>query len=110
MESGPVMRPIWLAANLIRRPDEPDGAQTCDAATTAAMTEDCPGVHAMTAQIQDMLHTFDLPPDGDTRELASKILRGTLTLDVPPLSDEQLVGAVEELFLQLDRSETPDAC
>jgi hypothetical protein len=63
----------------------------------------------MTAQVQDMLHTFDLLPDGDKRELASEILRRTLTLDVPPLSDEQLVGAAEDLFLQLDRSEAADA-
>jgi hypothetical protein len=63
----------------------------------------------MTAQIQDMLHTFDLLPDGDKRELASEILRRTLMLDVPPLSDEQLVGAAEELFLELDRSEAVDA-
>jgi hypothetical protein len=63
----------------------------------------------MTAQVQDMLHTFDLLPEGDKRELASEILRRTLMLDVPPLSDEQLVGAAEDLFLQLDRSEAGDA-
>jgi hypothetical protein len=63
----------------------------------------------MTAQIQDMLHRFDLLPDGDKRELASEILRRTLTLDVPRLSDEQLVGTAEDLFLQLDRSEAADA-
>ena len=63
----------------------------------------------MTAQIQDMLHTFDLLPDGDKRELASEILRRTLTLDVPSLSDEQLVGTAEELFLQLERSEAANA-
>lgn len=63
----------------------------------------------MTAQVQDMLHTFDLLPEGDKRELASEILRRSLMLDAPALSDEQLVGAAEELFLQLDRSEAADA-
>ena len=63
----------------------------------------------MTAQVQDMLHTFDLLPDGDKRELVNEILRRSLTLDVPVLSDEQLVGVAEELFLQLDRSEAADA-
>ena len=63
----------------------------------------------MTAQVQDMLRTFDLLPEGEKRELAGEILRRTLMLDVPPLSDEQLVGAAEELFLQLDRSEAVDA-
>jgi hypothetical protein len=55
------------------------------------------------------LHTFDLLPDGDKRELASDILRRTLMLDVPPLSDEQLVGAAEDIFLQLDQSEADRA-
>jgi hypothetical protein len=63
----------------------------------------------MTAQVQEILHTFDLLSEGDKRELAGEILRRTLMLDVPPLSDEQLVGAAEELFLQLDRSEAVDA-
>ncbi len=63
----------------------------------------------MTAQVQDMLHAFDLLPEGDKRELASEILRRTLMLDVLPLSDEQLVGAAEEIFLQLDRSEAVDS-
>jgi hypothetical protein len=63
----------------------------------------------MTAQVQDMLRTFDLLPEGEKRELAGEILRRTLMLDVPPLSDEQLVGAAEDLFLQLDRSEAVDA-
>ena len=63
----------------------------------------------MTAQVQDMLHAFDLLPEGEKRELASEILRRTLTLAALPLSDEQLVGAAEELFLELDRSEAGDA-
>jgi len=63
----------------------------------------------MTVQVQDMLHTFDLLPEGDKRELASEILRRSLTLDVPALSEEQLAGAAEELFLQLDRNEAAEA-
>jgi len=63
----------------------------------------------MTAQVQEMLHTFDLLPDGDKRELVSEILRRTVTRDVPPLSDAQLVGAAEELFVQLDQSEAAAA-
>ena len=63
----------------------------------------------MTAQVQEMFHTFDLLPEGDKRELASEILRRTLTLNVPPLSDKQATGGAEELFLHLDRSEAADA-
>ncbi len=36
------MRPIRLAVNLIHHPDEPDGVETRDGATTT-MTGDCPG-------------------------------------------------------------------
>jgi hypothetical protein len=43
MESGPVMRPIWLAVNLIHHPDEPDGVETRAAVTTVTMTGDCLG-------------------------------------------------------------------
>ncbi len=56
-----------------------------------------------------MLHTFDLLPEGDKQELASEILRRSLALDIPALSDEQLAVAAEELFLQLDRNEAADA-
>jgi hypothetical protein len=47
----------------------------------------------MTAQVQEMLHTFDLLPEGDKREFAGEILRRSLMLDAPAPSDEQLVGA-----------------
>jgi hypothetical protein len=59
----------------------------------------------MTTEVQEILHCFEMLPDGDKRELATEILRRSLTLDSPPLSDEQLIGAAEELFLQLDERE-----
>jgi hypothetical protein len=62
----------------------------------------------MTIQVQEMLHSFELLSEGDKRELAAEILRRSLTLDSPPLSDEQLVGAAEEVFLQLDEREGRD--
>ena len=63
----------------------------------------------MTVQVREILHSFDLLPDGDKRELTSQILRRSLTMDAPPLSDEQLIGAADEVFLELDRSEAGDA-
>ena len=38
------VRPIRLAINMIHHPDEPDGVETRDGATTATTTGDCPGV------------------------------------------------------------------
>jgi hypothetical protein len=67
------------------------------------------GVGTMTAQVQEFLHSFDLLPEGAKRELADEILRRSLMMDVPPLSDEQLVGAAEEIFAQLDQDEVGNA-
>ena len=63
----------------------------------------------MAAHVQQMLYSFDLLAKVDKREVASEILHRTLMLDVPPLSDEQIVNSADELFLQLDRSEAADA-
>jgi hypothetical protein len=63
----------------------------------------------MNTQAQEILHCFDLLPESDKQELATEILRRSVALDVPPLSDEQLVIAADELFQQLDRSEAGDA-
>ena len=62
----------------------------------------------MSTQVQEILRSFEVLPDGDKRELASEILRRSLTLDTPPLSDEELVGAAEAVFLALDRNEAAD--
>ena len=63
----------------------------------------------MTVQAQEILHSFDLLPDGDKREMVAEILRRGLTMDVSPLSDSDLVAAAEEIFLQLDSGEKSDA-
>lgn len=63
----------------------------------------------MTVQIQELLHSFDLLPDGDKRELVSEILRRSLTLDTPALSDEQLVRIADDVFQQIDHRELNDA-
>ena len=63
----------------------------------------------MTTQVRNILESFDMLPEVDKRELASEIIRRSQSLDVPPLTDEQLVGAAEETFLELDRREANDA-
>ena len=62
----------------------------------------------MTTQVRELLHSFELLPDGDKRELAAEILRRSLTLDALPLSDEQFIMTAEEVFLQLDEREAKD--
>lgn len=62
----------------------------------------------MTAEVQHFLHTFDALPDPDKRVLAAEILRRSLALDQPPLSEEALVDIADALFLELDRRESDD--
>ena len=63
----------------------------------------------MTGEAQNILRSFELLPDVDKREVASAIIRRSLELDVPPLSDDDLVSAADELFLKLDQEEADDA-
>jgi hypothetical protein len=59
----------------------------------------------MTVQVQKILHLFELLPENDKRELAGEILRRSLSLDSPALSDEELVCAADEPFRKIDERE-----
>ena len=63
----------------------------------------------MTAQVQEILHSFERLDDEDKRELVSELLRRNEGIETLPFSDEHLVSIAEELFLQLDRDEANDA-
>lgn len=56
----------------------------------------------MTALVQELLDTFDRLTDSERLDLVLEILKRTVYLDFPPLSDEDLVLNAEELFLELD--------
>lgn len=62
----------------------------------------------MTANVQHLLHSFDALPDPDKRTLATEILRRSLALDQPPLSDEALTEIADSVFQRLDRHEKAD--
>lgn len=59
----------------------------------------------MTALVQELLDTFDQLTDSERLDLLLEILKRTVYLDFPPLSDEDLVLNAEELFLELDEQE-----
>jgi hypothetical protein len=63
----------------------------------------------MTTQVQTFLESFDMLSSIDKQELAAEILKRSQLLDAPPLTDEQLIGAAEETFLELDRLEANHA-
>jgi hypothetical protein len=60
----------------------------------------------MTALVQELLDTFDRLTDSERLDLVLEILKRTVYLDFPPLSDEDLVLNAEELFLELDEQES----
>lgn len=62
----------------------------------------------MSADVQNLIETFERLSEAEQREAASEILRRTVSLDLPALSDEELVLNAEELFLELDRREAED--
>lgn len=62
----------------------------------------------MTNAAQDLLQSFESLSDSDKREVAAEIVRRSLGLDYPPVSDEDLTRAADELFAELDRSEAGD--
>lgn len=59
----------------------------------------------MTALVQELLNTFDRLTDAERLDLVVEILKRTVYLDFPPLSNEDLVLNAEELFLELDEQE-----
>ena len=58
---------------------------------------------------ENVIATFDQLLDAEKQEVAAAILRRTLRIDFPPVSDDELVLSAEETFLELDRREAEDA-
>ncbi len=62
----------------------------------------------MTADVQQILHTFDTLPDVDKQVLVAEIVRRSLSLNQPPISDQALLEVADEQFQRLDRDESAD--
>ena len=62
--------------------------------------------HAMTKSVEQLLKSFEQLPEAEKREMASEIIKRSLTLDLPELSDDVLLNAAEQTFLQLDKEES----
>lgn len=59
----------------------------------------------MTLAVQNMLKSYERLPEVEKRELVAEIIRRSLELSLPPLSDEDFVLNAEEIFLELDQRE-----
>jgi hypothetical protein len=63
----------------------------------------------MTASVEDILASFDHLPEEERRELAYQIIRRTIRLELPPLTDEDLVSQADAIFVELDSRESGNA-
>ena len=60
----------------------------------------------MTKLVDELLNSFEKLPEAEKRELASEIIKRSLALDLPQLSDDSLLVAADQVFLQLDKDES----
>jgi hypothetical protein len=60
----------------------------------------------MTTLVEELLNTFEQLTDSERLDLVLEILKRTVDLDFPPLSDDDLVLNAEGLFLELDEEES----
>jgi len=63
----------------------------------------------MTTEAQNLIRSFDSLQEPDKIEVAAEIIRRSVALDMPPLSDDQLIAIADELFLEMDKEESKDA-
>ena len=60
----------------------------------------------MITTAQDIIEKFGQPPINEKQKVVSAILRESLEVEPPSLTDEELVLNAEEIFLELDQRET----
>ena len=60
----------------------------------------------MTRSVEEWLNSLERLPEAEKREVASEIIKRSLTLDLPELSDDSLIAAADQIFLQLDKEES----
>ena len=60
----------------------------------------------MTKSVERLVKSFELLPDEEKQQAALEIIRRSLSLDLPELSDDSFVLAAEQTFLQLDKEKS----
>ena len=60
----------------------------------------------MTKSVEQLLKSFEQLPEAEKREAASEIIKRSLTLNLPELSEEACLLAADQTFLQLDKEES----
>ena len=62
----------------------------------------------MTITAENIIKTFEKLPLVEQREVAAEILKRTVAIQLPPMTDEEFVLNAEDIFLELDRREAAD--
>jgi hypothetical protein len=52
--------------------------------------------------VQQIIESFEGLPESEKQRVAYEILRRSVYLEGPPLTDEELIATAEDLFLALD--------
>ena len=76
------------------------------AAETQALEMRASAYTAMTKSVEQLLKSFEQLSEAEKRELASEIIKRSLTLELPELLDESLLLAADQTFLRLDKEES----
>lgn len=63
----------------------------------------------MITTAEEIIEKFGQLPFAEKKQVISIILRDSLEVETPDLSDEELVLNAEEIFLELDKREAEDA-
>lgn len=62
----------------------------------------------MTEAVKELLDAFEALPVAEQREAAAELLRRIVKSESGDVQEDGLVAAAEELFLELDATETAD--
>lgn len=59
----------------------------------------------MTAEAKHIIEDFESLPDQEKREVLTELVRISRQIDYPAASDNELIAAADEVFLEYDRRE-----
>jgi hypothetical protein len=62
----------------------------------------------MTVAVKNILKSYEQLPETEKQELATEIIRRSLQLNAPALSDNDFATNADEIFLKLDQRELED--
>ena len=59
----------------------------------------------VTAEAKHIIEDFESLPDQEKREVLAELIRISRQMDYPALSDDDLIAAADEVFLEYERRE-----